>query len=43
MKQKNPDIDFVCDKCGKHPPVDKEKSNENWTAYTSDRLEDITL
>ena len=22
-----------CEKCGKLAPIDKEKSNENWTAY----------
>lgn len=23
----------VCNKCGKSAPIDKEKSNENWTVY----------
>lgn len=22
-----------CDKCGKKAPVDKKRSNKNWTAY----------
>ena len=26
-------IVFKCDKCGKLPPVDEEKSTKNWTAY----------
>ena len=24
----------VCDSCGKLPPIDEEKSNENWIVYT---------
>lgn len=30
---KKKEIKFVCSKCGKDMPVDKEKSNENWTVY----------
>lgn len=29
------EMDFtpICDKCGAVAPIDKEKSNENWTVY----------
>jgi hypothetical protein len=27
------DVVMSCDKCGKEPPIDKEKSNENWIVY----------
>ena len=32
MKKKT-EIKFVCDKCNKKMPIDKEKSNTNWTVY----------
>ena len=30
---KSKEIKMACDRCGKEPPVDKENSNKNWTAY----------
>jgi hypothetical protein len=31
------EIKEVCDKCGKEAPVDKTKSNENWTVYETSK------
>lgn len=25
----------ICDNCGKCAPIDKERSTENWTVYTT--------
>jgi hypothetical protein len=35
MARKKPKIEImtVCNSCGKRPPVDEEKSNENWIVY----------
>ena len=30
MRKSKQSIIFVCDKCGKPAPIDKEKSTENW-------------
>ncbi len=32
MKKKI-EITYVCEKCGKEPEVNKEKSNNNWKAF----------
>lgn len=32
-KKSKPEIVLVCNNCGKHPPIDEEKSNENWIVY----------
>jgi hypothetical protein len=32
-KKSKPEIVCVCSNCGKQPPIDKEKSNENWIVY----------
>jgi len=38
-KNKN-EITMVCEDCGALPPIDNERSNENWTIYiTKDRCE----
>jgi DNA-directed RNA polymerase subunit RPC12/RpoP len=29
-------IKYVCDKCGKEMPTNKEMSNHNWTVYKED-------
>jgi len=29
-------IEMKCEKCGKSPEIDEEKSNENWTVYKMD-------
>lgn len=34
MKKK---IKLVCDKCGKEPNFDKDKSNKNWKVYTTSK------
>lgn len=30
---KMPKFECRCNKCGKNAPINKEKSNENWTVY----------
>lgn len=32
-----PKVELKCEKCGSKPPVFKEKSNENWTAYDTSK------
>ena len=32
-KKSQIEIVCVCDRCGKHPPIDEDKSNENWVVY----------
>ena len=32
-KKSKLEIVLVCDNCGKRPPIDEEKSNENWVVY----------
>lgn len=32
-KRKHLNYPMKCDKCGKKPEIDKEKSNHNWTVY----------
>jgi len=31
------DIKMVCSKCGKQPPINKDKSNKNWTVYDTSK------
>ena len=30
-------IELKCNKCGSEPELDKEKSNENWKVYKTDK------
>lgn len=34
--EKDPKIQIRCEKCGKEAPIDKEKSNKNWTVYKTE-------
>lgn len=33
MKEIKKEIKFVCEKCGKEPEKDIEKSNDNWAVF----------
>lgn len=33
MAKKKQEITMKCDKCGEQPPINEEKSNENWTVF----------
>jgi hypothetical protein len=30
-------IKVICNKCGKEPPIDKEKSNKNWVVHNTSK------